>query len=198
MSTVFDLPTIGFTAAGEPDNGLLATDRPNVFNAFGAYIFDWMGNKTNSTEFSFFQTVQSGTPQTTLINFITPIPETRRGDLGRTPRFSQTDIAVSHKYRFGRDNRFTLVGDLNILNLLNQDIVTSLFTTRSGVTLSPSTFGLSEIAGANAFTNGELSGRINTFLQGTPTALNRLNSAYGQANGFQGPRSVRFGFRLLF
>ncbi len=198
VNRFFDLPFIGFTAAGETDNGLLATDRPNVFNAFGAYIFDWMGNKTNSTEFSFFQTVQSGTPQTTLINFIVPIPETRRGDLGRTPRFSQTDIAVSHKYRFGRDNRFTVVGDLNILNLLNQDIVTSLFTTKTGVTLSPATFGLSEIAGANAFTSGELSGRINTFLQGTPTALNRLNSAYGQANGFQGPRSVRFGFRLLF
>ncbi|MCA1639974.1 MAG: TonB-dependent receptor plug domain-containing protein [Acidobacteria bacterium] len=198
VNRFFDLPFIGFTATGELDNGRLGTDRPHVFNAYGAYIFDWFGNKTNSTEFSVFQTVQSGTPQSTLVGFIVPIFESRRGDLGRTPRFSQTDIAVSHKYRFGRDNRFTLVGDLNILNLLDQDTVTGLQTVRSAVTTNPANFGLSEIAGANAFASGALSSQINTFLQGTPTVRNRLNASYGMANAFQGPRSVRFGFRLLF
>lgn len=196
----FDLPFIGFTAAGEPDNGLLATDRPHVFNLYGAYIFDWMGSKTNSTELSLFQTVQSGTPQTSLINFNTSTIFTKRGDLGRTPTFSQTDIAVSHKYRFGRDNRFTLVGDLNILNLLDQDTVTGLSTllTGPGISLTPTTFGLTEVAGTNAFTSGALLSQINTYLQGTPTVRNRTTALYGQPNAFQAPRSVRFGFRLLF
>jgi hypothetical protein len=205
VNRFFDLPMIGFTAAGQPDNGRLATDRPHVFNAFGAYIFDWLGSKDNSTELSFFQTFQSGTPQTTLVSFIVPIPLTARGDLGRTPTFSQTDFAVSHKYRFGRDNKFTLVGDLNILNLLNQDTVTSLFTTKSAVTLSPTTFGYvnadgstNYVGGINAFTAGTLLPAINTYLQGTATALNRRDARYGQANGFQGPRQVRFGLRLLF
>ena len=67
VSRAFDLPFIGFTAEGEPDNGRLPTDRPHVFNIYGAYIFNWMGSKTNSTEFSAFQTVTSGTPQTTSI-----------------------------------------------------------------------------------------------------------------------------------
>ena len=198
VNRFFDLPFIGFTAAGEPDNGRLPTDRPHVFNLYGAYILDWMGSKTNSTELSVFQTVQSGTPNSTLISYIVPIFQTRRGDLGRNPTFSQTDFAVSHKYRFGRDNRFTLVGDLNILNLLDQDTVVGVQNVRTGVTLSPATFGLSEIAGANAFTAGTLATQINTYLQGTPTALNRTRTDYGQANAFQGARSVRFGFRLLF
>jgi hypothetical protein len=195
VNRFFDLPFIGYTAAGQPDNGRLATDRPHVFNIYGAYILDWWGSKANSTEFSVFQTVQSGTPQTTLIGFIVPIPEIRRGDLGRTPTFSQTDFAVSHKYRFGRDQRFTFVGDLNILNLFDQDTVTGLFTTRSGVTTSPATFGLNEVAGANALTSGALATQIATYLQGAP---NRTNIAYGQPNAFQAARSIRFGMRFLF
>ena len=42
VSRAFDLPFIGFTARGEKDNGRLETDRSHVFNASGAYIFDWM------------------------------------------------------------------------------------------------------------------------------------------------------------
>ncbi len=201
VNRFFDLPHIGFTASGNPDNGRLATDRPHVFNAYGAYIFDWRGSRTNSTEISAFQTLQSGTPQTTYVTFIVPVPLTERGDLGRTPTFSQTDIAVSHKYRFGRDNRFTFVADLNILNLFDQDTVTALYTTHSAVTLSPSTFGFTTpsgsdyVAGTNAFTSGALLQQINTYLAGAP---NRTDIRYGQPSTFQASRSVRFGFRLLF
>ena len=67
VSRAFDFPFIGFTAEGKPDNGRLPTDRPHVFNIYGAYIFNWFGSKTNSSEFSAFQTITSGTPQTTSI-----------------------------------------------------------------------------------------------------------------------------------
>jgi len=205
VNRFFDLPFIGFTALGQKDDGLLATDRTHVFNMYGAYIFDWMGSKTNSTEISFFQTVQSGTPQTTTIGFITTTIFTQRGDLGRTPTFYQTDMAFSHKYKFGRDNRFTLVGDLNFINFFDQKIVTSLQTGLTGVTLSPSSFGFvngdgstNYVGGINAYNSGSLKSAIDTYLQGTSTALNRKLSTYGMVNGYQGPRSVRFGFRLLF
>jgi len=210
VNRFFDLPMIGWTATGQPDNGLLATDRTHVFNAYGAYIFDWKGSKTNSTELSFFTTAQSGTPLTSTIAFITTVIFTKRGDLGRSPMFTQTDFAVSHKYKFGRDNRFTLVGDLNFLNLFDEDNVLGVAASKSAVTLQPSTtaaFGTTYVnpdgstnyvAGINAWNSGALLSQINTFYQGTPTVLNRTNSTYGQANSFQGPRSVRFGFRLLF
>jgi hypothetical protein len=109
----FDLPHCGYTATGEPDDGRLATDHPHVFIAFGAYIFDWMGNKSNETTFSAFQTFQSGTPQSTTVAFFAATILTKRGDLGRTPMLSQTDLSLSHKVKFGRDNRFSLAGDLN-------------------------------------------------------------------------------------
>lgn len=203
VNRFFDLPFIGFTAAGKPDNGRLATDRPHVFNAFGAYILDWGGSKTNSTELSAFTTVQSGTPVTSTVRFITTTIFEKRGDLGRTPTFSQTDFAVTHKYRFGRDNRFTLAGGLNILNLFDQDTVTGYYTSRSnqGITLQPGTFGyflpdgsIDYVGGINAYNRGELLDRIKTNLAG----FNRTDPRYKLADSYQGPRSVSFGFRLLF
>ncbi|HKX83000.1 MAG TPA: hypothetical protein VJL58_02170, partial [Pyrinomonadaceae bacterium] len=208
----FDLPFVGFTAAGGPDDGPLASDRPHVFNAYGAYIFDWMRSSSNSTEISLFQTVQSGTPQTTLISFdgVTTI-FTKRGDLGRSPTFTQTDLGLSHRYKFGRDNRFTLVGDLNFLNLFDQETVTTLQPTKTNgaITLTqafpiaqfPQLYVngvISQPALINAYNRGDLLDAINTYLAGTPTVLNRTLSTYMQPNRFQNARNVRFGFRFIF
>ena len=206
-SRSFDLPFIGFTATGETDNGRLETDRPHVFNAYGAYIFDWLGSKTNSTEISGFQTITSGTPQTSrifIVSTLTPAIFLKRGDLGRSPTFSQTDINITHRYRFGRDNRFTIAGDLNILNLFDQDTVTNVFTVQN---LSTSVITATNLNGVvsrndasfvNPYTSGALLSRINTYLDGNATNLNRRDARYKQPSTFQGPRGVRFGFRLLF
>jgi hypothetical protein len=207
----FDLPFIGFTAAGGQDDGRLASDRPHVFNAYGAYIFDWKGSKALSTELSLFQTVQSGAPKTTFIQFggATTI-FTRRGDLGRTPTFSQTDLGITQKYRFGNDNRFTLVGDVNILNLFDQDAVLTVqnVITNGQIALTGSNAvapqfllpdgSYNKPALINAYNKGQLLTAINTYLAGTPSILNRKRSDYGLANRFQGSRIVRFGFRLIF
>lgn len=204
VNRFFDLPFLGFTADGHPDNGLLATDRTHVFNAYGAYIFDWKGSKHHSTSFSGYQTFQSGTPQTTFITYITAVIYTNRGDLGRAPMLTQTDFSMSHKYTFGRDNRFSIVGDLNILNLWDEKNVLTVQNTLSGTTMNASTFGLSEVAGTNAFTAGTLKPNIVSYLQGVygcstaGTCLNRSRSDINQPNGYQGPRTVRFGLRFLF
>ena len=137
VSRAFDLPFIGFTAKGNKDNGRLQTDRPHVFNFYGAYIFNWLGSKTNSTEFAGFQTITSGQPQTTTIygaSSVTPQIFLGRGDLGRSPVFTQTDLSLTHRYRFGNDGRFTMAFDLNLLNAWNQATVTGIYTT-----MNPST-----------------------------------------------------------
>jgi hypothetical protein len=200
VSRAFDLPFIGFTAEGEPDNGPLPTDRPHVFNIYGAYIFDWRGSKTNSTEISAFQTVTSGTPQTTSIygqSSVTPQIFYHRGDLGRTPTFSQTDFNITHRYRFGRDNRFTFAGDLNILNLLDQDTVTGIYPTMNTTTGRPSDAGLGLTAAqyANGYTSGAL---LQPILNRIAASPDRPDIRYKQPQLFQSPRQVRFGFRLLF
>jgi len=202
----FDLPFIGYTAAGIQDLGRLATDRPHVFNAYGAYIYDWQGRKANSTEFSLFQTIQSGTPQTSTIQFITTTIFTKRGDLGRTPIFTQTDGAITHRYRFGTDKRLQLVGDLNFINLWNEANVTGVFTsvTAAGISYSStSQFGPQYATGGfplliNSYNQGKLLGQINSYLAGTQQAKGRKDARYGQPNSFQAPRSVRFGVRFIF
>ncbi|MDQ4122352.1 MAG: TonB-dependent receptor [Acidobacteriota bacterium] len=203
VNRFFDLPFLGFTATGEPDNGRLSTDRPHVFNLYGAYIFNWFGSRSNSTELSAFTTAQSGTPVTTVVPFLisatagSPI-FTRRGDLGRTEMFTQTDFAVQHKYRFGRDERFTMSFDLNILNLFDEENVTGIYsnpTQTSSFGRTTAGFGGgSYVDVINRFNRGELLTALQNLVNNTATRDPR----YQQANAFQGPRSVRFGFRLLF
>ncbi len=199
VTRAFDLPFIGFTATGEPDNGRLPTDRPHVFNIYGSYILDW-GGKTNTTEISGFQTLTSGTPMTTSIygqSSVTPQIFYPRGDLGRSPVYSQTDFSVTHRYRFGRDSRFTMAADINFLNLWDQATVTGVYPTLNTTIGRPnnSGLGLSAVNYANGYTSGALLQTILTRIAASP---DRPDARYGLPQLYQSPRSVRFGFRLLF
>ena len=200
VSRAFDLPFIGFTAKGEKDNGRLQTDRPHVFNIYGAYIFDWMKSKTNSTEISAFQTVTSGQPQTTTIygaSTVTPQIFLGRGDLGRSPMFSQTDLNLTHRYKFGSDSQFTMAFDLNFLNLWDQATVTGVYTTMNPSTapVNAAALGLSQVQYANGLTDGSLLNRIFARIASQP---DRSDIRYKQPFLYQLPRTVRFGLRLLF
>ncbi len=203
VSRAFDLPFIGFTAKGVPDNGRLATDRPHVFNIFGSYILDWKGgSRRNSTEISGFQTITSGTPQTTTIygaSTVTPQILLGRGDLGRSPTFSQTDFNVTHRYRFGQDSKYTMALDLNFLNLFDQATVTGIYTT-----MNPSTaqingpalgFPNTTTGYANGYTGGTL---LPAILARIASAPDRSDIRYKQPFLYQSPRTMRFGVRFLF
>ncbi len=201
VSRAFDLPFLGFTAKGVPDNGRLQTDRPHVFNMFGAYIFNWKGS-ANSTELSGFQTITSGQPQTTTIygaSSVTPQIFLGRGDLGRSPVFSQSDFNLTHRYRFGGDHQFTMAFDFNVLNLFDQATVTGIYTT-----MNPSTaqvngpalgFPNTTTGYANGYTDGSL---LNPILARIASQPDRSDIRYKMPFLYQGPRTVRFGFRVLF
>jgi hypothetical protein len=200
VSRAFDLPFIGFTAKGEKDNGRLQTDRPHVFNIFGAYIFDWQGSRANSTEISAFQTITSGQPQTTTIygaSTVTPQIFLGRGDLGRSPVFSQTDLNLTHRYRMGTDNRFTVAVDLSFLNLFDQATVTGIYTTMnpSSAPVNAAALGLSQVNYANGLTGGTLLPAILARIASQP---DRSDVRYRLPFLYQSPRTVRFGIRFLF
>lgn len=200
VTRAFDLPFIGFTALGNPDNGPLQTDRPHVFNIYGSYSFNWMGSSSNRTDISAFQTVVSGTPQTTTIygaSTVTPQIYLGRGDMGRSPVYSQTDLAFTHRYKFGDDGRFTIAADLNFLNIFDQDTVTGLYTTRNPSTapVNPGALGLSAVNYANGYAAGTQINQIAAYLVAAP---NRIDNRYGLPFLYQPPRQVRFGFRFLF
>jgi len=201
VTRAFDLPFIGFTAEGQPDNGRLPTDRPHVFNIYGAYIFDWLGSKTNSTEISAFQTIASGTPMTTSIygqSSVTPQIFYHRGDLGRSPTYTQTDVNFTHRVRFGNDERFTMAFDFNVLNLWDQDTVTGVYptmNTNSG-RASAAGLGLTSVQYANQYTSGALLQPILSFI--ASDTVNKVDKRYKMPQLFQSPRTVRFGLRFLF
>lgn len=198
VNRFFDQPFVGFTATGQPDNGRLATDRPHVFKASGTYSFDWLGSKTNSTDLTFFTTVQSGTPQTTFSDIYGIfIVESERGDLGRTERFTQTDLNLTHRYRFGRDDRFTMAFDFNVLNAFNEANVLTLANQRTSgfYLLDFSSVAPTYVQANNILTSTGVLNILNEELASDPA---NVDVTYKQPNSFQAGRAVRFGFRLIF
>jgi hypothetical protein len=197
VNRFFDLPFIGFTANGEPDNGRLPTDRPHVFKFSGAYTFDWFGNAGHATEFSSFFTAQSGTPITSYYQFYSAQAVLfGRGDLGRTEAFTQTDFAIRHKYRMSE--RFTIAFDLDFINLFNEANELTRFTLISPSNLSGPALGITptdEVTAIQRVFNGGIANLVSDFVNSAP---NRFDIRYNQPNFFQGGREVRFGFRFLF
>ncbi len=203
VNRFFDLPHLGFNANGQPDNGRLATDRPHVFNLYGSYDFHWFEKvKNNVTTFGLFTTAQSGTPQTSFYSFYAAAVLERRGNLGRTPVFTNTDFYVSHRVRFGGSERYALNFDFNVLNIFNEANVLSIVTDPGAINPSIATLKLpasvtDEPKALNyILTNGILS-NYQAFLNDA-TAPQRKQTALGLANGFQGGRQIRLGLRFTF
>jgi hypothetical protein len=211
VNRFFDLPHAGFTVAGGEDNGLLPTDRPHALKFYGAYNLDW-GKRfgfgaNNETLFSVFTTAQSGTPLTTTVDILSidTIVLTERGDLGRTETYTQTDFALRHRYKFGRDNRFTIVGEIDVINLFNEanELSRNNLLTIANYDITDPALGLitaAEEAQPNAYPLALARFQRN----GAPLLAADANLAanryplFNLTNSFQPGREIRFGFRFLF
>jgi hypothetical protein len=218
VNRFFDYAVNGFTATGVPDNGFLATDRRHVFKAYGGYSFNkWMGDD-HATDLSFFYTALQGTPQTTFVNVAaSSIVLSKRGDLGRTPVFTQTDLSLTHRFKI--KGRYSVAFDFNVFNVFNQNTVTSLTTGKYRVTNTIAAIDVEPTYNANTQTltnvfnkilNGQIGPQIdglasgaNRSIQGAPGAstngrTNPVSSLYGQPSGYQDARNIRFGLRFTF
>jgi hypothetical protein len=130
VSRAFDLPYYYFNDAGGQSEGLLGTDRPHALKLFAFYGFK---SGLGATNVGINQVVLSGTPDTTSVIYLSaPTLPFGRGDLGRTPMYSQTDLTLSHSFNLGK--RMGLRFDANVRNLFDQDSVISRVTqlNRSG------------------------------------------------------------------
>ena len=204
VNRFFDLPFMGFNADGEIDEGRLATDRPHVFKAFGGYTFDWFGSKSNSTEVSAFTTLQSGVPVTTfyqLYSVTTALYDTR-GDLGRTEKFFETDLAVRHTYRFGRDDKFRLEPFISIRNLFDRDGEMTRAQLISSTNFNEGVIGPeSGLDDPCAACTNEVTTIQQIFNGGIRQYLDQViveRNDYNRTATFQAPREVRFGARFYF
>jgi hypothetical protein len=120
-SRAFDLDEQMFDAHGNAGVfGRLPTDRPHQLKLYGSKIFKF------GTEIGAFYRIMSGTPVSTEVTTVNDIPmyAEGRGDLGRTPVFSQTDLLVAHEIKFGEVRRLRF--EFNATNLFNQK--TNMYT----------------------------------------------------------------------
>jgi hypothetical protein len=201
VNRFFDLPHLGFTAAGKPDNGRLPTDRPHVFNAYGSYNFTWFDKaKGNGTQFGLFTTIQSGTPLTSYYTLYAESILNGRGDLGRAPVFTNSDFSVQHRFNFGSSDRYGLTFNFNVLNIFNEANVLGVVRTPAGINPTPTTLRLpktDEPSALKQVLNTGIVSEFNAFLN-DPALPQRKNTAYGFNNAFQGVRQIRLGVRFTF
>ncbi|MBI1355795.1 MAG: hypothetical protein GC160_15760 [Acidobacteria bacterium] len=116
----FDLDEILYDAHGNVGNeGRLPTDRPHVVKLYGGKNFKF------GTEIGGFFRAMSGTPVTTQVWTVNNIPVyvEGRGDAGRTPFFTQTDLMVAHTFSLGETKKLRF--EFNLDNLFIQK--TSMF-----------------------------------------------------------------------
>jgi hypothetical protein len=117
----FDLDEMMWDSKGNLDvRGRLATDRPHVLKVYGSYMAPF------GTQIGLNQYVGSGTPLTTYVStsHATDAMVEGRGDMGRTPVLSTTDLLLSHEIGVRSDRvRF----ELNVLNIFNQKTVRHRF-----------------------------------------------------------------------
>ncbi len=201
----FDEPFEKFTPNGVPALGLLPTDRPHVVKIFSGYTLNYkklfgggefVGNNDTTFKGSFFG--ESGTPVTSRVSLL-GVDSTvlfGRGDLGRTGKFYQTDLGLTHRYRFGNDNRLAVAFDIDVLNALNNNSELGRFELITSNDFSGTTLGgTTPVSNVQRIFNG---GVLTNIQKNLGTAAFPVDARYNKTNIFQNPRSVRFGFRFNF
>lgn len=182
-------------------NGRLATDRPHVFKAYGSYSFAW-GTSLSANFYA-----GSGTPLSTLLedNYWDPMTINGRGDMGRTPILSQTDLMVSHEFKI-RGGKVLRV-EFNLMNVFNQKTVRHIDPCVNRIRDYSSEIDLSNVNLLNGFNWRELFSQTtyaqDPSLTSDPTSLDPLknfavNPTYKKADlwnaGFAGRFGVKFSF----
>jgi Carboxypeptidase regulatory-like domain/TonB dependent receptor-like, beta-barrel len=172
----FDLLYYSFDAQGQPSDGLLATDRTHQFKGQATYDFPW------GTLLGVNYLLQSGVPVSSVINQknIGFFPY-GRGDLGRTPVFSQTDFYLQQAFTVGK---VQMKVGANVTNLFNQDTAAALFVRpyRDGFNLADDVF----FAGFDPA----------AIQRATPSI--RPDPRYQLPNSFQGRRVLRLDMKVSF
>jgi len=176
VNRFFDGLYNSFDQNAQPVFGRLATDRPHQFKVQGIYDFPF------GTTIGVNYYVANGTPLTTQYSQQgIPFFPFGRGDLGRTPRFSKTDLYLQHELRFSDRLRLQLA--LNVLNLFDQKTPVSIDYTpyQNGFSMSDAAFFQGFDAQALAVSQG---------LEVDPRG--------GLWTAYQGPRQMRMSVKLMF
>ena len=187
VNRYFDLPFMSFDKAGKLVYGRLATDRPHALKFHGYYT---LKSKAGSTNFAPVFYAFSGTPLTTEVQMVSSVPifVNGRGDLGRTPVYSQTDFLVSHEFKPSSSREQMRVKlEFNIRNLFNQSTARSYYPGYVHVNDGQVNFA-SELDFFKGFDYKKMMAD-----QKLPT-----DPRFNMASAFQDPRTLLLGFHFYF
>jgi outer membrane receptor protein involved in Fe transport len=187
VSRYYDSLFLSFDQKGNEAIGRLNTDRPVQFKLQGSYTMPWR------TSLGLNFVAMSGLIQSSTVSYQgVPIYFNGRGDLGRTPVFSQTDLLIAHDFRIGGSKTIGL--QANVMNLFDQETVTRLaFSAYRDALVIP---GFPSRPADAFFQPG---GFDTVAIQAARLpASGRPSPTYNQADQFQGARSIRVMARVGF
>jgi hypothetical protein len=185
----WDLDEVLFDSHGNLDVvGRLATDRPHAVKLYGAYDFPF------GTQIGAFFYGASGTPISTYVNTVNQIPVfvNGRGDMGRTPMLSRTDLLVSHELAMANAKRLRL--EFNVNNLFNQKTATHIFNYVNKGAGSPRQSSAIDLSNTDLFKGYDYKAMINA----SPDGANAYDVRYGMQDLFQDGTQARFLVKFLF
>jgi hypothetical protein len=197
----YDADLVLFDSHGNLLYGRLGTDRPHVLKVYGSYTTPW------KTEIGGRFYLGSGTPLSTGVEELNSIPifVEGRGNLGRTPVLSHTDLLVSHEFKLGETKRIRL--EFNMINLFNQKTTRYNQTILTRFREAGSAMDLSQVNLLNGFDWKQLLSQTaysqDPSLSSDPNSLDpkknwSVDPSYGMPilfdSGFQG----RFGVKFIF
>ena len=185
----WDLDEILWDSHGNLDVlGRLATDRPHVLKLYGSYNFKF------GTEIGGFYSASSGTPISTYVNTLNTIPVfvNGRGDLGRTPTLTQTDLVVAHEVKLSESKRLRF--EFNALNVFNQKTPRHFFNVvnrGAGVARPSSAIDLSGTDLAKGYD-------YNALILKSADGKNAYDPRFGSNDLFNAGFSGRLGVKFIF
>jgi Carboxypeptidase regulatory-like domain/TonB-dependent Receptor Plug Domain len=168
--------------------GRLATDRPNVVKLYGSYTFPF-GTQVGANFYG-----ANGTPMST---YVVTLNQTNlfvegRGDMGRTPMLTRTDLLVSHELNLMGSQKLRL--ELNVQNVFNQKTATHIFNylnRGAGAARPSSAINLASTDLTKGFD-------YNALIKASPDGLNAYDPRYNKADLFQTGTQGQFSIKYMF
>jgi len=185
----WDLDEIMWDSHGNLDvKGRLATDRPHAVKLYGAY------DLPTGTQIGAFFYGASGTPISTYVNTTNTIPVfvNGRGDMGRTPALTRTDLLLTHELGLASSKRLRF--ELNVINIFNQKTATHIFNSLNkgaGLARASSAIDLSKTDLAKGYD-------YNALILASPDGKSAYDVRYGLEDLFQDGTRGQFTVKFLF
>jgi hypothetical protein len=193
-SLAWDLDEVLFDSKGHLDTrGRLSTDRPHVLKWNGAYRFQ-PGRSIGATDIGAFFILASGTPLTTRVNTTQNVPVfvNGRGDMGRTPMLSTTNLQVAHTVNVAETQ--TVRVELSLLNIFNQKTSRHRFDNLNrgaGIPVASSAIDLSKVDLRRGYDYDAL-------IRATPDGMDAYDPRYDSDDLFNEGLSARLGLKWSF